>query len=166
MPDLSTPIRVTDGTFERVVVRSPLPVVVHFTAPWCAPCRVVRPTLTELSEKLSGRVTFATADVDEAARVVLSYGIQAVPTYLFLDQGREKGRAVGPLDPVAFRGSLRLHFAGEPRPAGPNPSGARDPGPGRRPPEGSSRSAPRGAPALTLGAGALGVRSERRSAVR
>jgi thioredoxin 1 len=105
-------MRVTDATFDRVVVRSPLPVVVDFTAEWCAPCRGTRPTLRELSEKLAGRIAFATADVDEAVGTVRAYGILAVPTYLFVEHGQEKGRAVGPLDPVAFRGSLRQHFAG------------------------------------------------------
>ena len=103
-------MRVTDATFERVVVRSPLPVVVDFTADWCGPCRGLRPTLRELSAKLAGRVAFATADVDEAAGAVRAYGILALPTYLFLEKGQEKGRAVGPLDPVAFRGSVRRHF--------------------------------------------------------
>ncbi len=104
------PVRVTDATFDQVVVRSPLPVVLDFTASWCVPCRGLRPTLEDLSQKLAGRVTFATADVDDAAGVTRSYGILALPTYLFLENGREKGRAVGPLDAVAFRWNLRRHF--------------------------------------------------------
>lgn len=105
------PIRVTDATFERLVARSPIPVVLDFTAAWCAPCRAVRPTLSELSEKLAGRVAFVTADVDDAVGVARSFGVQALPTYLFLEHGREKARCVGPLDPLALRGTLRRHFA-------------------------------------------------------
>ena len=112
------PIRVTDETFELVVVRSPLPVVVDFTATWCAPCRITLPTLRDLSEKLAGRVTFGTVEVDVAAGVSRSYGIHAVPTYLFVHEGRERGREVGPFGPLEFRSKLRRHFAAleSPRP--------------------------------------------------
>lgn len=117
------PVRVTDETFDLVVVRSPLPVVVDFTATWCGPCRITLPTLRDLSEKLAGRVTFATVDVDEASGVTRSYGIQAVPTYLFVHEGREMGREVGPFGPIEFRSKLRRHFAslGPARPQPPEP---------------------------------------------
>lgn len=103
-------VRVTDATFELEVVRSPLPVVVDFTAEWCAPCRLTEPTLRDLSQKLVGRVKFASVNVDEASGVTRSYGIHSIPTFLFVHRGQEKARAVGPLDPVAFRSVLRQHF--------------------------------------------------------
>ena len=93
------------------MVRSPLPVVVDFYADWCGPCRTTAPTITELAEKLSGRVKFATVDVAEADGVMRSYGIQALPTFLFVKEGEEKARAVGPIDPVALRRILARHFA-------------------------------------------------------
>ncbi len=109
----AAPIRVTDETFELVVVRSPLPVVVDFTADWCAPCRLTRPTLHDLSEKLSGLVAFATVDVDEATRVTRSYGIHCLPTYLFVQGGQEKGREVGPFSALEFRSKIRRHFTSD-----------------------------------------------------
>ncbi len=105
------PIRVNDETFELEVVRSPLPVVVDFYADWCAPCRTTAPVFRDLSERLAGRVKFAKVNVDEAAVVTRSYGIHSIPTYLFLLQGHEWGREVGPVDPVEFRSILRRHFA-------------------------------------------------------
>ena len=105
------PRRVTDATFELEVVRSLLPVVVDFYADWCGPFRTTEPTVEELAEKLSGRVKFATVDVGEAAGVTRSYGIQALPTFLFVEEGEEKARAVGPIDPVTFRRILARHFA-------------------------------------------------------
>jgi len=104
-------VRVDDATFEIEVIRSPLPVVVDFYADWCAPCRVIEPTLRELAVRLSGRVKFAQVNVDEAEVVTRSFGIHAIPTYLFVESGMEKGREVGPLDPVAFRTILRRYFA-------------------------------------------------------
>lgn len=105
-------ITVDDATFEAEVIRSRLPVVVDFYAEWCAPCRIVEPTLRDLSHRLSGRVKFAKVNVDEAETVTRSFGIHAIPTYLFVESGTEKGREVGPMDPVAFRSMLRRYFAG------------------------------------------------------
>lgn len=101
---------VDDATFEAEVIRSRLPVVVDFYADWCAPCRIVEPTIRELSVRLSGRVKFAKVNIDEAEVVTRSFGIQAIPTYLFVEAGAEKGREVGPIDPVAFRAMLRRYF--------------------------------------------------------
>ena len=111
MSDRMAPVRVSDETFELEVIRSPIPVVVDFYADWSAPCRATEPAFRDLSQRLSGRVKFATVNVDEAAWVTRSYGIHSVPTYLFLRQGHERGREVGPVDPVQFRSILRRHFA-------------------------------------------------------
>jgi len=105
------PIRVTDATFEREVIRSTLPVVVDFYADWCAPCRVAEPLLRDLSAQLAGRVKFAKVNVDEAALVTRSYGIHMIPTYVFVESGQEKGREVGSVDLVAFRESVRRYFS-------------------------------------------------------
>ena len=110
MVDRSDVVTVDDATFEAEVIRSRLPVVVDFYADWCAPCLVVEPTIRELSVRLSGRVKFAKVNVDEAEVVTRSFGIQAIPTYLFVESGTEKGREVGPIDPVAFRAILRRYF--------------------------------------------------------
>ncbi|MGA8302134.1 MAG: thioredoxin domain-containing protein [Thermoplasmata archaeon] len=111
MSDRSEPIHVNDETFELEVIRSPLPVVVDFYADWCAPCRTTEPVFRDLSERLAGRVKFAKVNVDEAAWVTRSYGIHSIPTYLFLRQGHERGREVGPVDPVEFRSILKRHFS-------------------------------------------------------
>lgn len=111
LPADSTILVVTDETFENEVIRSPLPVVVGFHADWCAPCRSAEPVLQELSASLVGRVKFAKVDVDESGHVTRSYGIHSIPTYLFLDRGRERGREVGPVGPTEFRTILKRYFA-------------------------------------------------------
>lgn len=110
-------VLVTDATFSREVIESPLPVVVNFTAEWCAPCRITEPILKELSYQLDGRVKFATVDVDDAGGVTRTYGIHSIPTYLFVQAGQEKGREIGPVEPVEFRTILKRYFDfAEPRP--------------------------------------------------
>lgn len=106
-------VRVDDSTFDAEVIRSPVPVVVDFYADWCAPCRVAEPLLLELSSRLAGRIKFAKVNVDEATVVTESFGIHAIPTYLFVAAGTERGREVGPLDPVAIREMLKRYFPGK-----------------------------------------------------
>ncbi|MGA8543215.1 MAG: thioredoxin domain-containing protein [Thermoplasmata archaeon] len=110
MSDPTEMIRVNDETFEVEVIRSPLPVVVDFYADWCAPCREIEPVLQDLSGRLAGRVKFTKVNVDEAAWVTRSYGIHSIPTYLFVRRGQERGREVGPVDPVQFRSILKRLF--------------------------------------------------------
>lgn len=102
---------VTDDTFDVEVIRSPLPVVVDFYADWCAPCRVAEPVLRDLSQKLAGRIKFAKMNVDESETVPRSFGIHSIPTYVFVDQGREKGREIGVVGPTEFRTVLRRYFS-------------------------------------------------------
>jgi thioredoxin 1 len=111
MPERPGPVRVNDLTFEAEVLRAPGPVVVDFYAEWCLPCRATAPVVRELSARLVGRVKFATVDIDESAIVTRSYGIHSIPTYVFVEGGQELGRTVGPIDAVAFRATLRRHFA-------------------------------------------------------
>jgi thioredoxin 1 len=111
MSPAGTVLLVTDETFEREVIRSPLPVVVDFYADWCTPCRSAEPVLAELSKSLYGRVKFTRVNVDESDSVTRSFGIDSIPTYLFVDRGREKGREIGPVGPTEFRSILQRHFS-------------------------------------------------------
>ena len=103
-------VHVNDDTYRQEVIDSPLPVVVNFTADWCAPCRITEPIMHELSWKLDGRIKFAQVDVDEAGAVTRTYGIHSIPTYLFVQQGQEKGREIGPVEPIEFRTVLKRYF--------------------------------------------------------
>jgi thioredoxin 1 len=105
-----TLIHVTDSTFEAEVIHSQLPVMVDFYADWCAPCRVAEPILLDLSKKFLGRVKFTKVNVDESNQVSQSFGIHSIPTYLFVDQGREKGRELGIVAPTEFRSVLLRYF--------------------------------------------------------
>jgi thioredoxin 1 len=111
LSDSTELILVTDETFDHEVIRSALPVVVDFYADWCAPCKTVEPVLVELSASLSGKIKFTKINVDDSDRVTRSFGIHSIPTYLFLDHGREKGREIGPVGPTEFRTILKRHFA-------------------------------------------------------
>ncbi|RLD13891.1 thiol reductase thioredoxin, partial [candidate division KSB1 bacterium] len=59
------PVIVTDLTFQKEVIESPLPVLVDFWAPWCAPCKVIAPFLEELAKEYGGRLKIAKLNTDE-----------------------------------------------------------------------------------------------------
>jgi thioredoxin 1 len=106
-------VLVTDETFEDEVIRSRLPVVVDFYADWSVPSRAAELSLESLSESLTGRVKFTKVNVNDSATVANSFGIHTIPTYLFLDEGHEKGREVGVVGPRELRSILQKYFSFE-----------------------------------------------------
>jgi thioredoxin 1 len=110
--EIPTVVLVTDETFEAEVIRSSLPVVVDFYADWCGPCRSADPVLEELSSTLAGRVKFAKVNVDDSDVITRSYGIHSIPTYVFVERGREKGRQIGAVGAAPeFRSTLKRYFS-------------------------------------------------------
>ncbi|GFQ07983.1 thioredoxin h2 [Phtheirospermum japonicum] len=69
-------------------------VVVDFSATWCGPCKMMEPVFNGLSVKYSD-VDFVKIDVDELSDVAREFGVQAMPTFLLLKQGKEVERVVG-----------------------------------------------------------------------
>ena len=69
-------------------------VVIDFFATWCGPCKRIAPTFEKLAEAFSN-VTFLKVDVDEAPELVDAFGVQAMPTFVFLKDGNEVKRVEG-----------------------------------------------------------------------
>lgn len=90
-------IQVTDATFEQEVLKSDVPVLLDFWAPWCGPCRMVAPILDELSEELAGKAKIAKMNVDENPEVPAQFGIRSIPTLLLVKNGQVVGTQVGAL---------------------------------------------------------------------
>jgi thioredoxin 1 len=91
------PIHVTDAEFEQVVLKSELPVVVDFWAPWCGPCRMVAPVLDKLAKEQAGQLVIAKVNTDENAQWAMQYGVQGIPTMLFIANGEVVYEQVGAL---------------------------------------------------------------------
>ncbi len=94
---ISEPVKVTDAAFEKVVLNSTLPVIVDFWAPWCGPCRMVAPTLEKIAKEKAGKLVVAKVNTDDDAQWAIHYGVQGIPTMLFVANGEVIHQQVGAL---------------------------------------------------------------------
>jgi thioredoxin 1 len=100
---ISEPIHVTDTAFEHTVLQSSLPVVVDFWAPWCGPCKMVAPTLEKLAKEYAGQLIIAKVNTDENPQWATQFGVQGIPTMLFIMGGKIVHRQVGALPEPLLR---------------------------------------------------------------
>ncbi len=88
-------LNVTDGTFEQEVIRSELPVLVDFWAVWCAPCKMVIPTLEDMAQTYKDQLKIVKLNVDENMNTSSKYGVMSIPTLLLFKGGEIKETIVG-----------------------------------------------------------------------
>jgi thioredoxin 1 len=86
---------VSDSTFEKDVLQSEKPVLVDFWAEWCAPCRMLAPTIDAIAEQFSGTAGVVKVNVDENTSTAQRYGIKGIPTLILFRDGKEVERVVG-----------------------------------------------------------------------
>jgi thioredoxin 1 len=100
---IEEPVHVTDAAFELTVLQNSLPVIVDFWAPWCGPCRMVAPILDKIAKEQAGKVVIAKVNTDENPEWAQKYGVQGIPTMLFVANGKIVHRQVGALPEPMLR---------------------------------------------------------------
>lgn len=87
-------VKITNENFESYR-NGELPLVVDMWAPWCGPCRMLGPVISELAEDYDGKIVVGKCDVDENDEVAMEFGIRNIPTVLFFKGGQLVDKFVG-----------------------------------------------------------------------
>jgi thioredoxin 1 len=88
-------LQLTDANFDQEVIKSEIPVLVDFWAPWCGPCRTLAPTIEELSREYDGKVKVCKLNTDENLETAGGFGISSIPTVLVFKGGQVVDKIVG-----------------------------------------------------------------------
>ena len=85
----------SDATFDAEVLKSDLPVLVDFWAPWCGPCQMIAPLVEEIAESHKGKLKVVKMNVDENVQTPQTYGVMAIPTLILFKGGQPQEKVVG-----------------------------------------------------------------------
>ncbi len=88
-------IEIEDDQFEDKVLKSDKPVMVDFWAPWCGPCKAIAPTIEALEKEFGDKIIFVKVNVDENPISPSKYGVQAIPTLIFFNNGEIADQITG-----------------------------------------------------------------------
>lgn len=88
-------LEVSDGSFDSEVLKSDKPVLVDFWAPWCGPCRAIAPIIEELVKEYGDKIKFTKCNVDDNPVTPGQYGIKAIPTLIFFNNGKVVSQITG-----------------------------------------------------------------------
>ena len=101
---------VTEQDFKNEVLEATLPVLVDFTAPWCGPCKMVDPIVTQLAGEWAGKVKVVKCNADENPNVIANYGVMGLPTVMLFKSGQMLERVSGYQPKDKLVGRMSPHF--------------------------------------------------------
>ncbi len=107
---MSTPVHVTDDSFEQDVLQADQLTVVDFWAVWCAPCIHIAPMLEEMAAEYDGQLKVAKLNVDENPNTAGAYGIMSIPTLLVFKDGKPVERIVGYMPKERLMDKIKPHM--------------------------------------------------------
>ncbi|HKQ32388.1 MAG TPA: thioredoxin [Thermodesulfobacteriota bacterium] len=88
-------IELSDTNFDAEVIKSDVPVLVDFWAPWCGPCRAIAPSVEEISSTYQGKIKVGKLNVDENQQTTMKFGIRSIPTLIVFKGGKAVEQIIG-----------------------------------------------------------------------
>jgi len=95
-------VKVDNNNFKSDVLDAQGPVVVDFWAEWCGPCKMIGPSLEEISTELAGKVKVAKLNIDENPEIAAKFGVRSIPTLMIFKGGEVADIKVGALPKTAL----------------------------------------------------------------
>jgi thioredoxin 1 len=90
-----TELKITSENFEREVLHSDKPVLIDFWAPWCGPCRMLSPTISEIAEEYKDKVKVGKVNVDEEGELATIFRVSSIPLLVVMKKGKVVNSSVG-----------------------------------------------------------------------
>ena len=103
-------MEIMDADFEEKVLKSSIPVLVDFWAPWCGPCRMAGPVLDELAKEYEGKIQIVKLDVDKNQKSAADYDVMSIPTTVLIKNGNEIERQIGFAGKKVFEDLIKKAF--------------------------------------------------------
>ena len=103
-------IHADKSNFDTIVLKSELPVLVDFWAPWCGPCRMLAPTIEEVAKEMEGKAKIGKMDVDENTQYPQEYGVMSIPTVILFKDGEVVETLIGLQPKDALVKSIEAHL--------------------------------------------------------
>jgi thioredoxin 1 len=106
---MSSVTSVTDTNFEAEVLKSTVPVLVDFWAPWCGPCKAVAPIVEELAKEFGDRLKVVKLNTDENPKTAQSYSIRGIPSLYVFMGGQPVEQVVGAVPKSTLVAAINKH---------------------------------------------------------
>ena len=88
-------INLTKSNFDEEVLNADKPVLIDFWAPWCGPCKMISPIISEIAEEFKGKLKVGKINVDEQSELAVQYGISSIPTLIIFKNTQIVKKIIG-----------------------------------------------------------------------
>ncbi len=98
--------RFNENNYENEVIKSDIPVMIDFYAEWCGPCRMMSPLIEQFATEYVGKVKIGKVNVDEERALAMKFGVQSIPCFVFIKDGKVTDTVVGAMPKEALNSRL------------------------------------------------------------